>query len=69
MALKNRFERIARGEGARPLDFQPVDPGTDAVRFLHVDPTRIQRDPTQPRKDLGELDGLRPSRSMVFSSR
>ena len=61
MALKNRFERIARGEGARPLGFQPLDQGVDAVRFLHVDPAQIQRDPTQPRKDLGELDGLRAS--------
>ena len=61
MALKSRFERIARGEGARPLGFQPLDQGVDAMRFLHVDPMQIQRDPTQPRKDLGELDGLRAS--------
>ena len=61
MALKNRFERIARGEGARPLGFQPLDQGVEAMRFLHVDPMRIERDPTQPRKDLGDLDGLRAS--------
>lgn len=61
MALKTRFERIARGDGARPLGFQPMDGGMNAVRFLQVHPSQIQRDPTQPRKDLGELDGLRAS--------
>ena len=61
MALKNRFERIARGEGARPLGFQPVANSADTTRFLSVHPERIERDPTQPRKDLGALDGLRAS--------
>ena len=63
MALKNRFERIGRGEGARPLGFSPVAPstGTDGMRFLHVSPSLINRDPTQPRKDLGDLDGLQAS--------
>lgn len=61
MALKNRFERIARGEGARPLGFQPLADGADTTRFLSVHPARIERDPTQPRKDLGALDGLRAS--------
>ena len=61
MALKNRFERIALGEGARPLGFQPVVDGADTTRFLSVHPERIERDPTQPRKDLGTLDGLRAS--------
>ncbi len=61
MALKNRFERIARGERTRPAGFGPLDSEGDTVRFLHVAPSQIQRDPTQPRKDLGELDGLRAS--------
>ena len=31
------------------------------MRFLHVSPSLINRDPTQPRKDLGDLDGLQAS--------
>lgn len=63
MALKNRFERIARGEGARLLGFNPL-PGhapDGAARFLHVHPDQIERDPTQPRKELGDLEGLSTS--------
>lgn len=59
MALKNRFERIARGEGPRPLGFQPA--GDEAMRFLFVHPDQIERDPDQPRKNLGSLDGLKSS--------
>jgi ParB family chromosome partitioning protein len=59
MALKNRFERIARGEGARPLGFQPIADG--ANRFLLVPPGQIERDPEQPRKNLGDIEGLQAS--------
>jgi ParB family chromosome partitioning protein len=59
MALKNRFERIARGEGPRPLGFRPA--ADDGLRFLFVHPDQIERDPEQPRKNLGSLDGLKSS--------
>ena len=62
MALKNRFERIGRGGGARPLGFSPLGEGeADSPRFLQVAPGRIERDPSQPRQELGELEGLRAS--------
>ena len=62
MALKNRFERIGRGDGARPLGFSPLEGSpADAARFLQVAPGRIELDPSQPRHELGDLEGLRAS--------
>lgn len=62
MALKDRFKRISGGDRARPLPFKPLTEGPEgSTRFLHVSPERIERDPDQPRKDLGDLEGLRAS--------
>ena len=63
MALRNRFERIGRGAVNMPPGPDPFDPGAaaGAVRFLSVSPALVEPDPAQPRKDLGDLEGLRAS--------
>jgi len=55
--LKKRFENIA--SGASKLGFDPL--GRDEVRYSEIPIAQISPDPTQPRKDLGDLSGLQAS--------
>ena len=55
--LKNRLERVSRGESRRPFDLF----AKEAVTFLHLSLSEIAPDVGQPRKDLGDLEGLQAS--------
>ncbi len=55
--LKERFLKAAKGEAALPFDPK----GGDQSRLADVRIEDIQTDPTQPRKDLGDLEGLKAS--------
>lgn len=55
--LKDRFLKAAKGESA--LSFDPT--GGDQSRLAQVRLEDIETDPTQPRKDLGDLEGLKAS--------
>lgn len=56
-SLKDRFARIA--EGASSLGFDPL--AREEVRLAELPLEKILPDPTQPRKDLGDLKGLQAS--------
>lgn len=56
-SLKDRFARIADGEGS--LGFDPL--GREEIRLAELSLEMIVPDPTQPRKDLGDLKGLKAS--------
>jgi ParB family chromosome partitioning protein len=56
-SLKARFERIA--EGKTTLGFDPL--ANDTARLAQVRIFDIERDPKQPRKDLGNLEDLKTS--------
>lgn len=55
--LGKRFERIAQGETKRSFDIFPKDESA----FLQIPVDQIQPDPNQPRKDLGDMEGLEAS--------
>lgn len=55
--LNERFERIARGENRRP--FALID--QESASLLHIPVGDIAPDPDQPRKDLGDIEGLKAS--------
>jgi ParB family chromosome partitioning protein len=55
--LKDRLERVSRGESRRPFDLF----AKDAVTFSYLPLGDIAPDPGQPRKDLGDLEGLKAS--------
>lgn len=56
-SLKSRFETIAKGEGS--LGFNPL--AGEEVRLAELSLDSIYPDPNQPRKDLGDLNGLKAS--------
>lgn len=56
-SLTKRFARIGLGEGK--LGFDPL--ANDEPRLAELWVKDIERDPTQPRKDLGDLSGLQTS--------
>lgn len=56
-SLKRRFETIAKGEGA--LGFNPL--AGEELRLSELSLDCIFPDPNQPRKDLGDLTGLKAS--------
>jgi ParB family transcriptional regulator, chromosome partitioning protein len=55
--LSKRFERIAKGEHTRAFDVFVAD----APAYLDVPLEQISPDRDQPRKDLGDLEGLKAS--------
>jgi ParB family chromosome partitioning protein len=55
--LSKRFQQIAQGEHRRSFDIFPKDESS----YLQVPIDQIQPDRNQPRKDLGDLDGLKAS--------
>jgi ParB family transcriptional regulator, chromosome partitioning protein len=55
--LKERFQEIAKGE--RTLGFNPLKATSSQLTEIPV--TRIFTDPSQPRKDLGNLESLKVS--------
>lgn len=56
-SLKTRFQKIA--EGKTKLGFDPL--ANDAARLSYVRVEEIERDPQQPRQDLGDLEELKRS--------
>lgn len=56
-SLTKRFARIGLGEAK--LGFDPL--ANDEPRLAELRVKDIERDPTQPRKDLGDLSGLQAS--------
>lgn len=56
-SLKDNLASAA--SGARPLGFDPL--ANDEARFANVRLEDIERDPTQPRKNMGDLDDLKAS--------
>lgn len=55
--LKERFERIAKGESH--LGFDPLAREEPRLAQLRVE--QIERDPTQPRREMGDLQSLTAS--------
>jgi ParB family chromosome partitioning protein len=53
-SLKARFQRIS--EGKTTLGFDPL--ANDIARLAQIRIIDIERDPKQPRKDLGDIDDL-----------
>jgi ParB family chromosome partitioning protein len=56
-SLTKRFREIGRGEAR--LGFDPL--GEREPRLAQIRVKEIERDPTQPRKDMGDLSGLQAS--------
>ena len=56
-SLTKRFAEISRGEAR--LGFDPL--AREEPRFAQLRIDEIELDPTQPRKDLGDLSGLQAS--------
>lgn len=56
-SLKTRFQKIA--EGKTILGFDPL--ANDATRLAHLRVNDIDRDPDQPRKDIGDIEDLKIS--------
>jgi|GEM_PF-1007063 len=55
--LSERFERIAKGENRRPFNLLSSEVST----LLNIPLTDISPDPNQPRKDLGDIEGMKAS--------
>lgn len=55
--LKDKFQQIA--EGKAQLGFDPL--GNDEARLTQIRIADIELDPHQPRKDTGDLEGLKAS--------
>jgi ParB/RepB/Spo0J family partition protein len=55
--LKDRLERVSRGESRRSFDLF----AKEAATFSQLPLGEIAPDPGQPRKDLGDLEGLKSS--------
>src|SRR5689334_6665039 len=56
-SLKTRFQKIA--EGKTTLGFDPL--ANDTTRLAQLSVGNIVRDPNQPRKDIGDISGLKNS--------
>jgi ParB family chromosome partitioning protein len=56
-SLKARFQKIAAGKTT--LGFDPL--ANDAARLSYIRVEEIERDPEQPRQDLGDLEELKRS--------
>jgi ParB family chromosome partitioning protein len=56
-SLRTRFQKIV--EGKTTLGFDPL--ANDAARLSYIRVEEIERDPKQPRQDLGDLEELKRS--------